>query len=41
MRTLGIGALAAARGMPDKVWIFIGGCMVGMSVTLLVLIADL
>ena len=41
MRTLGIGALVAARGMTDKIWIFVGGCMVGVSVTLLLLIADL
>jgi hypothetical protein len=37
MRTPGIGALVAARGMTDRIWIFIGGCMVGVSVTILVL----
>jgi hypothetical protein len=37
MRTLGNGALAAARGMSDRIWIFIGGCMVGVSITMLVL----
>ena len=28
------------RYMADKFWIFIGGCMVGASVTMLVLLRD-